>query len=131
MRRCHEALAGTRGAVVAIAGFDLAESTVSWICVGNIQGALRRADDGAPRVDRFLSRRGVVGHQLPHLQASETAIAPGDVLALATDGVAPGFPEHLEAGPPQAMADRILESCRRENDDALIVIGRYQGGTAA
>jgi alkanesulfonate monooxygenase SsuD/methylene tetrahydromethanopterin reductase-like flavin-dependent oxidoreductase (luciferase family) len=131
MRACHQELAGSRGAVVGIAAFDVLDSTLSWICVGNIEGALIRAEDAAhPRVDRFLSRRGVVGHQLPMLQASTTATAPGDLLVIATDGIAPGFAEHVVPGHPQAVADAILQACRKGTDDALVVVGRYRGGAA-
>ena len=36
-------------------------------------------------------RGGVVGYELPIVQASVTAIAPGDVLIFATDGIRPSF----------------------------------------
>jgi phosphoserine phosphatase RsbX len=55
-------------------------------------------------------------------------VAPGDVLALATDGIRPTFPEHIRQGErPQDSVDRILAACAKGTDDALVLVARYQG----
>ncbi|HET7038971.1 MAG TPA: SpoIIE family protein phosphatase [Gemmatimonadales bacterium] len=129
MRRCHDALAGTRGVVMSLAVFDGAEHTLTWLAVGNIRGVLVRADPRAvPRTESQLARSGVVGLQLPILQAAVTTVAPGDLVVFATDGVESSFTGHVTPARPQAMADRLLEEYGRSNDDALVLVGRYRGG---
>jgi hypothetical protein len=131
IRRCHQALAGTRGAVMSVASFNVVEHTVTWICVGNVQGVLVRADPRVvPRTEVILPRSGVVGLQLPMLQASVTALAPADLVVFATDGIGPGFAEHVGPGRPAALARLLLDTCKRPSDDALVVVGRYLGGDA-
>jgi hypothetical protein len=128
MRRCHQALTGTRGAVMSIASFNLVEHTMSWMSVGNVQGMLLRADpDVVPRHEAVLSRRGVVGLQLPMLQASVTTLNPGDLVLFATDGVGPGFAEHVVPGRPQTLAERLLHTCNKGTDDALVLVGAFRG----
>src|SRR2546430_17291894 len=59
----------------------------------------------------LLLRGGVVGAQLPALQAAVHAVAKGDTLVFVTDGVSGDFAEGLSAREsPQRAADGILES---------------------
>ncbi len=91
-------------------------------------GVLVAADRGG--ADRVLgSRGGVIGHLLPQLYAAEASLRAGDTLVLATDGVA--YQSHLvdHFAPAQDNADRILETARKGNDDALVLVARYRGGT--
>jgi hypothetical protein len=128
MRRCHEALVGTRGVVMSLAVFDGGEQTLTWLAVGNICGMLVRADPRAvPRTESQLARSGVVGLQLPILQAAVTTVAPGDLVLFATDGVETSFAEHVTPARPQALADQLLEEYARRSDDALVLVGRYRG----
>jgi hypothetical protein len=54
----------------------------------------------------------------------------GDVVILATDGVSDAFGESLNvAGLPEELADRILREHGTTHDDALVLVGRYLGGT--
>jgi serine phosphatase RsbU (regulator of sigma subunit) len=127
-RRCHASLAGTRGVVMSLAVVSGEDDTVSWLGVGNVQGALLRADRAAaPHHEVLLARNGVVGLQLPRLRASVTSIARGDLVLLATDGIEVGFLGNLRsAGSPQELADRILAKHTTGTDDALVLVGRYR-----
>ncbi len=129
VQRCHGALARTRGAVLTVAKLDSEENTMTWLGVGNVEGRLLRADASAshPR-ESVLMRSGLVGCQLPALQASVIPVAPGDVLILATDGIDPAFDEgiHLNETPSQ-IADKILGRHFKGNDDALVLVARYLG----
>jgi len=59
---------------------------------------------------RCFSELGVVGSQLPSLQATVLPIAQGDTLFFATDGVRSDFSATLSSREnPQRSADRILE----------------------
>src|SRR4051812_25511416 len=42
LARCHEALNGTRGAVLTLASVDTAAETVTWLGVGNVEARLLR-----------------------------------------------------------------------------------------
>jgi len=128
-KRCHDALRKTRGAVMTLASFNVLDSTVSWLGVGNVEGLLLRADTrGVPASESAFLRGGVVGYQLPPLRASVIAIAPYDLLILASDGIGSGFRQNLPATEPaQEIADRIMGQHFKGNDDALVLIVRYLG----
>jgi serine phosphatase RsbU (regulator of sigma subunit) len=129
MRRCHEGLRKTRGAVMSLACFSASASSITWIGVGNVEGALLRAAPTAhpPREDLSM-RGGVVGYQLPTLRATEVFVAPGDTLILATDGIRSGFTTGLSLErSPQEIADDILARHWRLTDDALVLVARYLG----
>ncbi len=130
IRRCHEALRLTRGAVMALAWFDPRQETMTWLGVGDVEGALLRADPRAIRGEESLwLAAGVVGARLPSLRASAIPIARGDTLILATDGIHAGFTRGLTTGdPPQTIADRIMAVHHKETDDALVLVARFTGG---
>ena len=76
----------------------------------------------------LLLRGGVVGSQLPVLQAAVLPIAKGDTLVFVTDGIRGEFVEGLSAlESPQRAADRILKQHGRGNDDALVLVVRIIG----
>lgn len=132
MKLCHEALHNTRGAALTLASFNEIDATITWLGVGNVDGVVLRADpQAAPVRDYVLLHGGVVGLQLPPLRAFILPIAPGDTLIMATDGVRPGFAEGLPLKePPQQLADRILARDGKNNDDALVLVARYLGGSS-
>ena len=77
-----------------------------------------------------MQRGGVVGHHLPPLQATTLAVAPGDTLFLATDGIAPVYDEHLPiSGDPPSLADQILAQHWTRRDDGLVLVARMRGWT--
>jgi serine/threonine protein phosphatase PrpC len=78
--------------------------------------------------EMLLLRAGVVGSQLPPLQATVVPIAPGDTLFFATDGIRGDFAESLSVREnPQRAANRILEKYHSGNDDALVLVVRLEG----
>ena len=130
--RCHRRLRATRGAVLSLAVFNAAESTMTWLGVGNVEGVLLRAD---PRIrpprESLILRPGVVGVQLPPLQTTTLSVSLGDTLIFATDGVRSDFMTGaLGDDPPQKAADRILFQHGKGTDDALVLVARYVGGGA-
>jgi hypothetical protein len=58
-------------------------------------------------------------------------VATGDILILATDGIASGFSSRPPGvlGAP-AIADRILAQWGKPSDDALVLVLRYLGGSS-
>ena len=133
LQRCHQALAGTRGAVVSVALFDRADGSMTWLGVGNVEGVLLYADAGGRRGrERLVTRGGIVGSELPPLRAEVLAVAPGDTLVLATDGIQSGFADDLAVdAPPQQLADQILARSGKSTDDALVLVARYVGDAGA
>lgn len=127
VQRCHEVLMATRGVVMSLASFYFPDDTMTWIGVGNVEGILARTNsEHSPSLTHIFHRQGVVGYQLPQLQASVMQISRGDVLILATDGIRPEFSGDMKLrGTPEQIASDIGERFRRENDDALVLVARY------
>lgn len=127
VQRCHDELRLTRGVVLSLAFIDASRGMMTWLGIGNIQGVLLRAKTGTAR-EMLLLRNGVVGSQLPLLQAAVLPVARGDTLLFATDGVRGECFENLSAlENPKRAADRILECYRSGNDDALVLVARLTG----
>ena len=129
LRHCHESLIRTRGAVMTIAWLEPAEARLTWLGVGNVEAMLLRAGR-APQIPvaRAMLRSGIVGYRLPSLQASSTSILPGDLLAFATDGINVAIAETLvTGGPPQRLAERVMERHFKGTDDALVLLAKYLG----
>ncbi len=129
VQRCHEGLRSTRGVVQSLASIDPGHGMMTWLGVGNVQGVLMRAGSKkGTGQEALLLRAGVVGSQLPALQAAVLPIAKGDTLVFVTDGVRGEFAEGLSAlESPQRAADKILKQHCRGNDDALVLVVRLTG----
>jgi len=127
MRRCHEGLRTTRGVAMSIASFNVSEALITWLGVGNVQGILlRRGMAGVAAEESLLLRAGVVGAQLPSLQAAVLPVSIGDTPILATDGIRGDFTRKLARNhPPQRTAESILARHGRATDDALVLVARY------
>jgi len=131
-RRCHASLHQQRGAVMSIASLDAAESSLTWMGVGNVSGVLLRANE-TESLDRevLLLRSGVVGSALPPLRASVVPVFRGDTLILATDGIEESFYDEINIhDAPQNIADRILHSHSKGTDDALVLVAQFLAETA-
>jgi negative regulator of sigma-B (phosphoserine phosphatase) len=127
--RSHGRLRRTRGVVMSAASFSAADASMRWLGIGNVEATLVRAKPGAGApTESILLLGGVLGYQLPRLRPSQTRVARGDTLILATDGVEHGYIEGLDLRlPPPELADRILADYSRMSDDALVLVARYQG----
>ncbi len=131
IQECHEALRSTRGIVLSLASIDFQLGTLTWLGIGNVQGILIRSANSKHKGNHaLLLRPGVVGSRLPVLQTTTLPISRGDTLAFATDGIRGEFSDDLfPHETPQRSADRILAKHCKGNDDALIFIARFVGGT--
>jgi serine phosphatase RsbU (regulator of sigma subunit) len=131
IKACHEALRGTRGAVMSLASIDLEREELNWAGVGNVEAILIRADPHrAPHREHVLLRSGVVGYQLPPLRSTELPIYAGDMLIFASDGLSSRFGEEPPARlRPADYADYLLRTYGKGDDDALVLVASYQGST--
>jgi negative regulator of sigma-B (phosphoserine phosphatase) len=128
MQRCHEALRGTRGAVISMASFDGSAGTMTWLGVGNVEGLLVRAKAGTS-VEAVAQRGGTVGYTLPTLNPRTLVVHPGDTLVMASDGIRHGFKcEIVPSRTPQQIADEVMAHWAKSSDDACVVVARYVGG---
>jgi serine phosphatase RsbU (regulator of sigma subunit) len=119
---CHQALAGSRGAVLAVAEIDTVRRRLHYAGVGNIEGHF----SGPNGVKHLMSDRGIVGSALPRLHPHDLELVAGWLLLLHSDGVRPRFDLRQERAHPgmtaQALADAVLASWGRPNDDATVVV---------
>jgi negative regulator of sigma-B (phosphoserine phosphatase) len=127
LERCHEKLKLTRGVVLSLAHIDAVHGMMTWLGVGNVQGVLTRGGSKSGSVQELLLlRAGVVGSQLPPLQAAVLPVSRGDTLIFVTDGVRGEFASGLAAlESPQRAADRILKNYGTGTDDALVLVARF------
>ncbi|MGH9488623.1 MAG: SpoIIE family protein phosphatase [Terriglobales bacterium] len=131
LRACHAALQLTRGAVLSLAWINYSDDTLTWQGVGNVSGMLLRAGiSGESAREHLLCRGGTVGVSLPPPYAAITSLAPRDTLLLFTDGLDEHqvfqFSDTLMV--PERAAAVLMRDCRRPNDDALVLVARYELG---
>jgi negative regulator of sigma-B (phosphoserine phosphatase) len=127
LHRCHESLRATRGVAMSLARVNTQDALLTWIGVGNVEGALLHREPDLP-CDKLLLRNGVVGSHLPTLRAEELPIRPGDILTMVTDGVTTEHPLRVAMDARiESVADAILANACKGNDDALVLVARYRG----
>ena len=114
---------------MSLARFSSTDDTMTWLAIGNVDGVLLRSDQGAVSArEAIVMRGGVLGSRLPPLQATVVAVAPQDVLVLATDGVDAAFSTQVQTSQqPQRIADALLAGFAKGTDDALVLAARYLG----
>jgi hypothetical protein len=129
VRHCHESLRRTRGAVMSVVSFDTSHGLMTWLGVGNARGVLLRSGLSANVTpEEFLLRAGVIGGQIPALQAYVFPVSYGDTLFLATDGICGEFTRELtRPETPQRTAEIILSRNAKRDDDALVLVARVTG----
>jgi serine/threonine protein phosphatase PrpC len=129
VRRCHEALTESRGVVMTLASVNALANTITWLGVGNVEGRVIRSDRSVTvSVESVLLRGGMVGYQLPVLQANVIPVSAGDLLIFATDGIRGTFADNLLTNEtPEHLARHILERHFKGTDDALVLVARYLG----
>jgi len=129
VKRAHQALRQTRGAVMTIASFRPADHSMTWLGVGNVEATLFPAADREGGSRRFMVlSNGIVGYRLPALRPTVVRVEVGDTLILTTDGVDGELAGLAEAdAPPTELAQRILDQGGKRTDDALVLAVRYVG----
>ena len=130
MRRCHERLRATRGAVMSIASFDAARGEMTWLGVGNVEGFLVRGQYGGAS-EAVAMRGGTVGYMLPPLHPRTLKVYPGDTLVFATDGIKHGFKQEvILARTPEEIAEHVMTNWAKQSDDSCVVVARYVASPA-
>jgi negative regulator of sigma-B (phosphoserine phosphatase) len=130
IRLCHRAMTGTRGAAITLARVDFDAATLSWVGIGNVTAALVAKGPSGLRVRASaLLTGGIVGYRMPEtLLTQNISINPGDLLVIASDGIAEDHLDSIDFGAPAAaIADGILSRHGRDSDDALVLAARRRG----
>lgn len=128
VKDCHNGLRGTRGAVMGLALINSLEHTLAWIGIGNVDGVLLLGNGGnQTHIKRIVQRGGIVGYNLPFLQASMFAISSGDTLILATDGVRNDYAQKINISNSPEEIVKISSRFIKNSDDALILAAKYKG----
>ena len=121
---CDRALRDTRGVVMGIAVIDEATGKLTYAGVGNT--SILIAGTGQHRLG---SDPGIVGAGYRSLSLESVPLRPNDLVIMWTDGIEPAL--ELEVLPswrtmsPRRLAEVILQSWRRESDDAAVLVFRY------
>lgn len=131
LEHTHQALIGTRGAVITLVNINDSHNQLTWVGVGNVEGRVWPAVPAVRMIRQSPPLRGgVVGHALPPIRPSSIPLERGDIIILNTDGISNEFHEefHLE-GSAQQIADGIMKNYWMGRDDALVLVARYLGSS--
>lgn len=132
VQRCHRALSGTRGAAMTVARIDFRADTLSWVGIGNVAADLVAKHPAGVEV-RSSARLagGIVGYRIPEvLTPQKVPIRPGDLLVIASDGIVEDHLDDIDfSAPALVIADQILHSHAKDNDDALVLAARHRGAS--
>jgi negative regulator of sigma-B (phosphoserine phosphatase) len=133
VQRCHHELIGTRGVVMSLAWFGRSDRSVTWLGVGDVEGQIIFSDPNLqPSKSALVTRGGIVGGRLPATRPWVIPVSAGDVLIFSTDGIRSGYVNGVApSGPPQRIADHILDRFGKTTDDALVLVARYIAEGAA
>jgi len=124
MKRLHQHLKGTRGAVVGLCAIDAATGRVDYAGIGNT--TIRRFG----KVEtRLVSQEGVLGQNMRTPWAQTLQLEPGDVIVLYTDGVSDRFTSDDYPGvlrhAAEEVASNIVKRFGKDHDDAACIAVRY------
>ena len=119
--RAHQALAGSRGAALAVAHVSMA-GRVRYAGVGNIAGAIVGSAGGRG----LPSQNGTVGLQVRRVQEFDYELPERGVLVMHSDGLTSRWSldayQGLASRHPALIAGVLYRDCLRGRDDATIVV---------
>jgi phosphoserine phosphatase RsbX len=126
VERCHRALRGTRGVVIAVAWIDQ-DGIMTWLSVGNVDAMLmRRRFANFQRHAGSVAHAGVLGLALPRIGARAIELRSDDLLVMTTDGINVDYYDDFIPRPDlQHTARGLVEKARIRTDDALVLLARY------
>lgn len=132
LRALHEASVGTVGAAAGVALLDTERDELQYLAVGNVRAAV--VGQG-----RFhgVARDGVLGRRWPTPFVQRTALEPGDLVMLWTDGLSESLARDatrmaaaVGVDVTRAEAERLTElfvtHCSKAHDDAACLVVRWR-----
>ena len=122
LRRCHTALAGTRGAAMSIARLDLTRGELVYAGIGNVEAHLWQ--DGGR--ERLIAYRGIIGSAMRTVRPFTLRLAEEWTLLMHSDGISARADLDALDVPtpwdPAVLAQAVLDTYGRQHDDALAVV---------
>lgn len=123
-RGVGRACRSTRGVVMALARFDFKTQKLMVASVGNIE---MRLFGGSERFSPMV-RRGIVGLNAPDPVCTEHPWTSTCLMIMHSDGLSTQWDwndyRELAASPPDAIAQRLLKTLAKPDDDATVVVAR-------
>jgi anti-sigma regulatory factor (Ser/Thr protein kinase)/serine/threonine protein phosphatase PrpC len=123
MKHTHNSLRGTRGAVIGLTRINTETNQLSFTGIGNIECFII-TENGKKTP---ISFGGILGHNMRTPRIFEFDFQPGNTLCMYSDGITTRW-RHEDIKwdeSPQKNAEFILSNYSRQNDDATILIIRY------
>ncbi|WCM18319.1 ATP-binding protein/SpoIIE family protein phosphatase [Paraburkholderia bryophila] len=122
LRRAHQGIKSTRGAVMAVAMFDADQRVLSFAGVGNIVGIVTGGDEA----QHLISTDGTVGYNMRTVRPSEAPWTKGSVFIATTDGLSTRWNLTRHPGLVQChsslIASVLHRDFARDADDATIIV---------
>jgi len=123
-RGAGRACLATRGVVMALAGFDLANQKLTVASVGNVEVRLV----GSPQHFNLIVRRGIVGLNAPDPVPAEHPWTAETLLIIHSDGVPARWNwnelAEFQSAPPAVIASQLLARFGKIDDDATVIVAR-------
>jgi serine phosphatase RsbU (regulator of sigma subunit) len=132
MQLCHRALTETRGVAMTLARVVFETDTLSWLGIGNVTADLVAKHPAGVEVrSSALLAGGIVGYRMPPtLSTHQVTMAPGDLLVIASDGIAEDHLSSIDfAAHAMTIAEQLVGQYGKETDDALILAARHRGSS--
>jgi serine phosphatase RsbU (regulator of sigma subunit) len=127
---CHRVLGGTRGVAMTLARVDFQTGRLTWTGIGNVSANLvAKAACGTQIRSSARLTGGIVGYRIPEISPAQVVpIRTGDLLVIASDGIAEDHLDHIDFAAPAAdIAEQILGKHAKETDDAMVLTARHRG----
>lgn len=127
MKKIHNGLTSTRGAVIGIAEIYFREGRVKYCGIGNITAKVIYQDTAR----LFGNMNGTVGAQIPKIEISEYPWGEDNLLIMHSDGLICHWNLSdyggLRSHHPAIIASVLYRDYCRKNDDlAIIVLGKWR-----
>lgn len=123
-RGVGRACRATRGVVMALARFDLAQRKLTVASVGNIEVRLL----GGEGKFNLVVRRGIIGLNAPNPVLGESPWTPANLLILHSDGLRTHWQwdefRDVAGEKPGVIAQRLLQRLGKAEDDSTVLVVR-------
>ena len=124
IKKLHNQLKGTNGAVAAICRLDIKTGEISYTGVGNISVKILRNNPHT-----FVPKDGVIGYRLPTPKIETQKLKPGDLLFLCSDGLRTTYSFNNIIPILKADVSEItryfMDKFGKQDDDASCICLRY------
>jgi len=130
VQSCHRGLSDTRGVAMTLVHIDFQKDSLSWVGIGNVAADLVAKHPAGVEVRSSVRLAGgIVGYRVPEVVVSQDLpIRPGDLLVITSDGIDENHLDDIDfAAPALTIAEQILDSHAKDNDDALVLTARHRG----